>query len=114
MAVIRRAAGRRLRRCDGPGWRRARGSVIAGQADGLGRLTVRFLTLGPDGRSARSSIGVERVLVLLSGRMMLMDSDGATYTMEEGDAAILAPGERHHFAALSPGGIRLLSVEGQG
>ncbi len=113
MAVVRRASDRRLRRCEAPGWRGGRQAVLAGQAQGIDGFTVRMVTLGPEGTTPRRGMSGERVLLVLSGEVILMDGDGATSILSSGDAALLSPGERHHVAAASEGGAALLSVEGQ-
>lgn len=71
--------------------------ILAGQAQGCGDLTVRLLTVKPDGRLPRTEFDFQRVVTVLQGELLFMDGDGAMHMVGEGDVVIIRPYERYHF-----------------
>ncbi len=71
--------------------------VLAGPAQGCGGLSVRLITIKPDGRLPRREFEFQRVVTMLQGELLFMDGDGAMHVVGEGDVIIIRPYERHHF-----------------
>ena len=85
--------------------------ILAGSAQGCGGLTVRLLTIKPDGRLPRTEFDFQRVVTVLQGELIFMDGDGAMHMVGEGDVVIIRPYERHHFQNDSSSRARIHIVE---
>lgn len=88
--------------------------ILAGQAQGCGDLTVRLLTVKPDGRLPRTEFDFQRVVTVLQGELLFMDGDGAMHMVGEGDVVIIRPYERHHFQNDSSSLARIIISETRG
>ncbi len=95
----------------GPGYRGAISRILAGQAQGCGGLTVRLLSIKPDGRLPRTEFDFQRVVTVLQGELLFMDGDGTMHMVGEGDVVIIRPYERHHFQNDSSSLARIIISE---
>jgi|GEM_PF-467189 len=113
MARIRSRREAGWRRCEGAGWRRASQSILAGPAQGSNSVTVRKLMLDAEGATPRRNYSGMRIASILSGSILLMDGDGATHLLQEGDTVIIDPDERHHFVngGSSPASLILIDLQ---
>ncbi len=85
--------------------------ILAGPAQGCGGLTVRLLTVKPEGRLPRTEFDFQRVVTVLQGELLFMDGDGAVHLVGEGDVIIVRPYERHHFRNDSSSLARIIISE---
>ena len=97
MALIRKAGEPRRRTPSGGGHSRALESILASQAEGCNRLSVRMLTIAPGGRTARQESPGERVFHVTAGSPVCMDGDGFLHALQPGDTVIVRPHERFHL-----------------
>lgn len=104
MAMVRRAGEPRRRSLSGSGHSKALESILASQAEGCNRLSVRMLTIRPGGRTAREESPGERVFHITSGRPSCMDGDGFLHSLQPGDTVIVRPHERFHLINEENGG----------
>ncbi len=88
--------------------------ILAGPGQGCGDLTVRLLTIKPDGRLPRTEFDFQRVVTVLQGELFFMDGDGAMHVVGEGDVIIIRPYERHHFQNDSSSLARIHIAETRG
>lgn len=114
MALIRRAGEIRAARETAAGYRKVVSRVLADQAQGCGDLTVRMLSIGPEGRLPREERDHLRVFVVIQGELLFMDGDGAVHLVGQGDVVVVRPMERHHFQNDSGSPARLLAAEREG
>ena len=85
--------------------------ILAGPAQDCGGLTVRLLSVKPDGKLPRVEFDFQRVVTVLQGELHFLDGDGAMHTVCEGDVIIIRPWERHHFQNDSSSLARIHIVE---
>ena len=111
MALIRKAGSIRVERESGQGYRNVLSRILAGPAQGCGGLTVRLLTIKPDGKLPRTEFEFQRVVTVLQGELLFMNGDGAMHVVGEGDVIIVRPYERHHFQNDSSSLARIHIVE---
>ncbi|MEN8208203.1 MAG: cupin domain-containing protein [Candidatus Fermentibacteria bacterium] len=111
LALIRKAGSIRTERESRQGYRNVISRVLAGPAQGCDDLTVRLLTIKPEGRVPRTEFGFQRVITVLQGELLFMDGDGAMHQVGEGDVVIIRPWERHHFQNDSASLARIHIVE---
>ena len=97
MALIRRAGEPRTRPLSGSGHSKSLESILASQAEGCNRLSVRMLTIRPGGRTARGDSPGERVFHVTAGTPSCMDGDGFVHGLQPGDTVIVRPHERFHL-----------------
>ncbi len=88
--------------------------ILAGPAQGCGGLSIRLLTIKPDGRLPRTEFDFQRVVTVLQGELLFMDGDGAMHMVGEGDVIIVRPYERHHFQNDSSSLARIIISETRG
>ena len=89
-----------------PGWRNAKGVVLVSPRIGAG--FVQYLALmGPGARAAPAASGVERVLFVLEGEIVVELARGAAHTLGPGGFAYLPP---DHSTALRANGVSRLCV----
>ncbi len=88
--------------------------ILAGPAQGCDGLTVRLLTIKPEGRLPRTEFDFQRVVTVLQGELLFMDGDGAMHMIGEGDVIIIRPYERHHFQNDSSSLARIYIAEIRG
>lgn len=114
MALVRKADSIKVKRESAPGYRNVISRILAGQAQGCGSLTVRLLTIKPDGRLPRTEFNFQQVVTVLQGELLFMDGDGATHIVREGDVIIVRAHERHHFQNSSSSLARIIISETRG
>jgi len=96
------------------GYRNVISRILAGQAQGCGGLTVRLLTIKPDGKLPREEFDGQRVITVLQGELFFMDGDGTSHIVREGDVIIVRAFERHHFQNESSSLARMIISEIRG
>ncbi len=114
MALIRQAGSIRAERESRHGYRNVISRILAGSAHGCAGLTVRLLTIKPDGKLPRTEFDFQRVVTVLQGELLFMDGDGSTHMVGEGDVIIIRPYERHHFQNDSSSLARIIISETRG
>lgn len=114
MAIVRNSAEIRADRETSPGNRGVISRILAGPAQGCGDITVRMLSIKPEGRMAREEFDFQRVVTVVQGELLFMDGDGAVHIVSQGDVVIIRPYERHHFQNDSSSIARLHIAETPG
>jgi (S)-ureidoglycine aminohydrolase len=78
-------------RCELPGWTKTLGIILI--APRMGAEFVQFVAeMAPGGTSGNSAQGVERVIFVLEGEVVLAVKNGAEYGLGEGGFAYVPPG----------------------
>ncbi len=111
MANVIPAKSVRTKRETDAGYKNTTTRILAGPAQGCNSVTVRVLTIRPEGRVPRREYDCQRILTLLQGELMFMDGDGSMHMLGEGDTVIVHPYERHHFQNDSSSNARIMIIE---
>ncbi len=114
MAVIRRSDEIRADRETAPGYRKVISRILAGPANGCDDITVRMVSIGPQGRLPRAEYSFQRVITVVQGELVFMDGDGTVNLVGQGDVVIVRPFERHHFQNDSTSLARIHVAETKG
>ena len=114
MAKVFPAKSVRAKRETDAGYRNTASRIIAGPAQGCNSITVRILTIRPEGKVPRREYDSQRIITLLQGELIFMDGDGSIYMLGEGDTVIVHPHERHHFQNDSSKNTRVMIIEDRG
>ncbi|MCD4707682.1 MAG: hypothetical protein K8S62_08070 [Candidatus Sabulitectum sp.] len=95
------------------GGRETKEALLAGPAAGCNRFTIRRISLGPDGCTARTSFDRTTAYFIHRGRVALSHHDGELDLLSPGDTVIVHPDEAHHLHNIDKTEVVLIKVAPQ-
>jgi quercetin dioxygenase-like cupin family protein len=79
------------------GARNVRKGIPIGAADGTPNLSVRVFTIDPDGHTPYHRHDFEHLNYVIRGSGVIVTETGEERAIDEGDFALVLPGEKHRY-----------------